>query len=85
LTHLVFLGTEVRLEIGFSAAQARLANLTRGGLLRRACGDAYHELGTGLARVGGEPIMDVHSPEPDARQPPPRPQPGTVVVTLPAN
>jgi hypothetical protein len=27
--------------------------------------------------------MDVYSPEPDARQPPPRPQPGTVVVTLP--
>jgi hypothetical protein len=52
LTHLVFLGTEVRLEIGFSSAQARLVNLTRGGLLRRACGDAYHELGTGLARVG---------------------------------
>jgi len=48
----VFIGAEVRLGVGFNAAQARMANLTRGGLLRRACDDAYHDLGAGLARVG---------------------------------
>ena len=48
----MFIGAEVRLGVGFNAAQARMANLTRGGLLRRACDDAYHDLGAGLARVG---------------------------------
>lgn len=48
----MFVGAEVRLDIGFDAAQARLANLARGGLLRRASDSAYRELGTGLARVG---------------------------------
>ena len=48
----MFIGAEVQLDVGFNAAQARLANLTRGGLLRRACDDAYHDLGAGLARVG---------------------------------
>ena len=48
----MFIGAEVRLDVGFNAAQARLANLARGGLLRRACDDAYHDLGNGLARVG---------------------------------
>jgi len=52
LTCRVFLGAEIRLDVGFNAAQARLANLARGGLLRRASDDAYDELGTGLARVG---------------------------------
>lgn len=48
----MFIGAEVRLDIGFSAAQARLASLARGGLLRHASGDAYRDLGTGLVRVG---------------------------------
>ncbi len=48
----MFIGAEVRLDIGFNAAQVRLANLARAGLLRRASDDAYRELGTGLARVG---------------------------------
>ncbi len=37
----MFIGTEVRLEVGFSAAQARLANLAHGGLLHRASESAY--------------------------------------------
>jgi len=52
LTCPVFIGTEIQLDIGFSAAQARLANLARGGLLRRVSHDAYDEWGAGLARVG---------------------------------
>jgi hypothetical protein len=48
----VFIGAEVRLALGFNAAQARLANLARGGLLRHASGEAYRELRSGLARVG---------------------------------
>ena len=48
----VFIGAEIRLDVGFDAAQARLANLARGGLLRRASDDAFHDLETGLARVG---------------------------------
>jgi hypothetical protein len=48
----MFIGAEVRLNIGFSAAQARLANLTSGGVLRHASDDAYRDLGTGLVRVG---------------------------------
>ena len=48
----MFLGAEIRLDVGFSAAQARMANLARGGLVRRASDDAFDELGTGLARVG---------------------------------
>ena len=52
LTCRVFISAEVRLDVGFNAAQVRMANLIRGGLLRRACDDAYHDLGAGLARVG---------------------------------
>ena len=48
----MFIGAEIELDVGFNAAQARLTNLARGGLLRRACDDAYHDLGAGLARVG---------------------------------
>jgi hypothetical protein len=48
----MFIGAEVRLGLGFNAAQARLANLARGGLLRHASGDAYRDLGSGLARIG---------------------------------
>ena len=48
----VFIGTEARLEVGFSTAQARLANLVCGGLLEDACHEAYDTWTTGLARVG---------------------------------
>ena len=48
----MFIGAEIQLDVGFNAAQARMANLARGGLLRCACDDAYHDLGTGLALVG---------------------------------
>ena len=52
MTCRVFLGAEIWLDVGFNAAQARMANLARGGLLWRASDDAYDELGTGLARIG---------------------------------
>ena len=48
----MFIGAEIRLGLGFNAAQVRLANLARGGLLRCASEDAYGDLGAGLARVG---------------------------------
>ena len=48
----VFIGTETRLEVGFSTAQARLASLVCGGLLEDACHEAYDTWTTGLARVG---------------------------------
>jgi hypothetical protein len=48
----MFVGAEVWLDVGFNSAQAKLANLTRGGLLRRASGGAYDEWLAGLARVG---------------------------------
>ena len=37
----MFMGAEVRLGLGFNAAQARLVNLARGGLLHHASDDAY--------------------------------------------
>jgi hypothetical protein len=48
----MFVGDEVRLEVSFVAAHARLANLTRGSLLTAAAQEAYDEGITGLARVG---------------------------------
>jgi hypothetical protein len=48
----VFIGAEVRLDLGFNAAQTRLADLTGAGQLRHASDDAYRDLGSGLARVG---------------------------------
>jgi len=48
----MFAGDEVRLEVGFNAAQARLANLIRGGSLVSASQHAYGEGITGLVRVG---------------------------------
>ena len=47
----MFIGAETRLGIGFNAAQARLANLARGGLVRRASENA-HAWGTDQAQVG---------------------------------
>ena len=48
----MFICAEVRLDVGFNAARARLANLAHDGLLRHASDDAYHDLGSGLVRVG---------------------------------
>jgi hypothetical protein len=36
----MFIGAEIQMEVGFSAAQARLANLAHDGLLRRASENA---------------------------------------------
>jgi hypothetical protein len=48
----MFIGTAIRLDVGFNAAQAKLANLARGGLLGRVSGGAYDEWQARLARVG---------------------------------
>jgi hypothetical protein len=48
----VFVGGEVSLDVGFTAAQARLANLIGGGLLVSASARAYSDGVTGLAAVG---------------------------------
>ena len=48
----VFISDEVLLSVSFGAAQARLANLARGGLLLSASQAAYDEGITGLVRVG---------------------------------
>lgn len=46
------MGDEVLLDVSFTAARARLANLIRGGLLLSASEDAYGQRITGLVRVG---------------------------------
>jgi hypothetical protein len=48
----MFVGDETLLAVSFTAARARLANLTRGGLLLSASEDAYGQGITGLVRVG---------------------------------
>jgi len=48
----VFISNEVLLDVSFAAAQARLANLARGGSLLSASQVAYDDGITGLARVG---------------------------------
>jgi len=48
----VFVGDEMSLDVGFAAAQARLASLIHGGLLDRVSAQAYDDGITGLARVG---------------------------------
>jgi hypothetical protein len=48
----VFVSGEVSLDVGFAAAQARLANLIGGGLLVSASAQAYSDGITGLAAVG---------------------------------
>ena len=47
----MFIGAKIRMEVGFSAAQARLANLAHDGLLRRASENA-HRWGADQAQVG---------------------------------
>jgi hypothetical protein len=56
----MFIGAEKRIDVGFNAAQARLACLARRGLLRRASQHAYGEWETGLARLcplNAAPVM----------------------------
>lgn len=48
----MFVGDEVPLDVSFTAAQTRLVNLIRGGLLGGASQEAYSDGITGLARVG---------------------------------
>jgi hypothetical protein len=48
----MFIGAETRLTAGFGHAQAKLADLIRGGLLGRASGGVYDEWRTALARDG---------------------------------
>jgi hypothetical protein len=48
----MFVCDEVVLNVSFTVAQARLADLTRNDLLRNASEDAYRAGATGLARVG---------------------------------
>jgi hypothetical protein len=48
----MFIGAETRLTAGFGHAEARLAQLIRGGLLGRASGGAYDQWRTALARDG---------------------------------
>ena len=53
----MFIGTEIRLGIGFNAAQDKLADLARGGLLGRASGGAYDQWQAGLAHTGPRGTM----------------------------
>jgi hypothetical protein len=48
----MFIGAEIRLDLDFDAVQATLANLVRGGLLRRASSGAYDEWQACLAQIG---------------------------------
>ena len=48
----MFVGAEVLLDLSFPAAEARLANLARGGLLTRVSEGAYGDGLTSLVRVG---------------------------------
>jgi hypothetical protein len=48
----MFIGAETPLPAGFGHAQAELADLIRGGLLRRASGGVYDQWRTALARDG---------------------------------
>jgi len=54
----MFIGAEIRLDVGFSAAEARLANLAHGGQLRRAS-ESAHKWGADQAQVSplGAPGM----------------------------
>ena len=48
----MFVGAEVVLDVSFAVARARLAKLTRSGLLASASEDAYAQGIAGLSRVG---------------------------------
>ena len=48
----MFVAAEVLLDLGFRAAEGRLANVARGGSLTRVSEGAYGDGLTGLVRVG---------------------------------
>jgi hypothetical protein len=52
LTGVVFVAGEECLDVGFGAAQDRLANLLHGGALITSSADCYDQGAAGLARVG---------------------------------
>jgi len=54
----MFIGAEIPLEVGFNAAQARLANLAHRGLLRRASENAQ-KWGADQAQVGSRGALGV--------------------------
>ena len=53
----MFISTEIRLDIGFSAARDQLADLARDGLLGRVSGQAYDQWQAGLVRAGSQGTM----------------------------
>jgi hypothetical protein len=56
LASCIFISAAIRLDVSLDAAQAKLANLTRGGL-GRAFGGAYDQWQAGLAWVGPSGTM----------------------------
>lgn len=48
----MFIGAEISLPVGFACAQAKMANLIRCGLVRRASGGAYDQWSSALAQNG---------------------------------
>ena len=53
----MFITTETRLDVGFNAAQDRLAELARDGLLGRASAGAYGQWQASLVQAGPQPVM----------------------------
>ena len=53
----MFISTESRLDIGFRAAQDKLADLACDGLLGRVSGDVYDQWQAGLVRAGPRGTM----------------------------
>jgi len=53
----MFVSDEILVPVGFSAAQARLANLIRGGLLAGVAEAAYQDGVSGKLRVGPSPVI----------------------------
>jgi len=53
----MFISVETRLDIGFSAAQDRLADLARDGLVGRVAGEAYDQWQAGLVQAGPRGTM----------------------------
>lgn len=53
----MFVSDEIVVPVSFNAAQARLANLIRGGMLQDASRDAYGDEITGRFRVGPSAVM----------------------------
>ena len=67
LTHRVFVSDEAPLDVGFTAAQARLTHLVRGGVLGSASAHAYRDGITRLARLAHVHFQDLATPGDSAR------------------